>query len=231
MLDCLRYYMRRDSLTSRSGLSWIELVLPDTTVTTTGCWVYTGGSPHKGYRRVPGMLKDVHRLSGQTFLPNFESSLVVMHECDNRPCWRPSHLRMGTIAENQRDMARKGRSVRGERQHAHTLTEADVLNIRHSLAAGTPPSVLSKTFHTSPSNVRAIRVGRTWAYLGGPVSTTDGRFAWRGIVKWSKLTPRKVARIRALLARGVSQYEIARRFEIHQTQISNIARGKQWKQP
>ena len=210
--------------------SWIERALAETTVTETGCWVYTRPSRHpRGYCRVPGTRTYLHRLSAQTFLPHFKSCLVVMHLCDNPPCWRPSHLRQGTVSENQHDMVAKGRSVRGERQHAHTLTEKDVLNIRHSLDAGTPPTVLSRKFHTSLSNIRAIRVGRTWAYLGGPVSTTDGRAAWRGVVKWSKLTAAQVAGIRTLIEAGVPQRAIAAKFGIHQTQVSNIARRIQWK--
>lgn len=37
--------------------------------------------------------------------------IVVMHSCDNRACCNPSHLSVGTQADNVRDMMLKGRGV------------------------------------------------------------------------------------------------------------------------
>jgi hypothetical protein len=58
----------------------------------------------------------------------------VMHLCDNRPCYRLDHLRLGTRAENNADMLSKGRarggSQRGETSPNHKLTDAQVREIR-----------------------------------------------------------------------------------------------------
>jgi len=40
---------------------------------------------------------------------------VVMHQCDNPPCVKGTHLGLGTNAENLADMAEKGRARGGRR--------------------------------------------------------------------------------------------------------------------
>lgn len=47
---------------------------------------------------------------------------------------------------------------------------------------------------------------------------------------FAKLTADKIRQIRALYDEGRTQTEIAKLFNIHQTQVSNIVRGKHWKQ-
>lgn len=45
---------------------------------------------------------------------NGYSPEVVMHTCDNPPCVNPAHLVGSTFIENNKDRARKGRSVKAE---------------------------------------------------------------------------------------------------------------------
>jgi hypothetical protein len=40
------------------------------------------------------------------------AGMVVMHTCDRPECVNPAHLRLGTVAENNRDRAAKKRSAR-----------------------------------------------------------------------------------------------------------------------
>lgn len=51
---------------------------------------------------------------------------VVMHSCDNPCCVRPSHLTVGSVADNQADMASKGRGYWGARDrcsNGHLFSE------------------------------------------------------------------------------------------------------------
>lgn len=51
----------------------------------------------------------IHRFAYSTTYGPIPSGMVVMHTCDNRSCYNPEHLWLGTQAENMRDMFQKGR--------------------------------------------------------------------------------------------------------------------------
>lgn len=83
-----------------------------------GCWIWLGaehGSNRYGTIKADGRTMMAHRYSymlhnGLSFIP---SGLVVMHKCDIPLCVNPSHLRLGTQADNDRDKVSKGRQARG----------------------------------------------------------------------------------------------------------------------
>ncbi len=74
------------------------------------CWVWTGyRMPHgHGQIRRCGKLQLTHRHIYQEVVGEL-NGLYVLHHCDNPPCVRPSHLWLGTQADNLRDMREKGR--------------------------------------------------------------------------------------------------------------------------
>lgn len=78
----------------------------------TECWLWIGGISGKsqtsngGYGMVwyNGGMRYIHRLSAHLFLDyNFLSTLQVNHKCNNKNCWNPGHLYIGTQAENIND--------------------------------------------------------------------------------------------------------------------------------
>lgn len=91
---------------------------------------------------------------------------VVLHTCDNRLCCNPVHLRLGTQADNVRDMDAKGRRVAvlrfGPEHHMTKITEDDVRAIRASSERNT---VLAERYGMTVAGIKTIKQRRTWKHV------------------------------------------------------------------
>ena len=133
-----------------------------------GCWLWTAASS-RGYGQfgVGGRLVYVHRVSWELDKGPIPEGMKVLHRCDNPLCVRPSHLFLGTQAENVADMFSKGRGVRafGERSGRAKLTEFLVLKARRDSKTKTAAS-LARDLGVDESTIRDAIVGKTWKHIG-----------------------------------------------------------------
>lgn len=95
---------------------------------------------------------------------------VVMHLCDNPPCFRYSHLRRATQQANLLDCVAKGRHrygrQPGEANGAVKLSADQVLAIRATHAAGGVTYIdLAQQYGVCNSTIGNIVHRRKWAHL------------------------------------------------------------------
>lgn len=117
-----------------------------------GCLIYTRGGSESDYPRiwVNGKKMTTSRAQWTVLHGEPPSDIVVRHKCDVRNCIEPTHLELGTYAENTADMIERGRHGRP----AAKITQEDADDIRLYVSAG----------HTYQQ--AADRWGITRAYVG-----------------------------------------------------------------
>ncbi len=131
------------------------------------CWIWTGCRNEKGYGGF-GKHQKAHRVSWRLHNGN-PVGMCVLHQCDTPACVNPSHLFLGTIRDNNRDMAQKGRQFvphrRGSDHRSAKLTESDVLEIRRLRTTGLTQWALARQFGVGQYTIWAIVTGKSWKHV------------------------------------------------------------------
>lgn len=75
------------------------------------CWEWAAACNSSGYGHIKldGAMILAHRLSWILANGPIPDNLCICHTCDNRTCVNPDHLWLGTRADNNSDMTKKGR--------------------------------------------------------------------------------------------------------------------------
>lgn len=154
------------------------------------CWVWTAGGDYHGYGHLKAQQKTFKAprvawtlTHGQIPHDGTHHGICVCHKCDNPSCVNPSHLFLGTIGEDNRDKAVKGRGnspmgdkhgsrthpesvLRGEARSGAKLTADKVLLIRALYAAGgISQHKLAARFGVAQGIIWRIIRRKKWAHV------------------------------------------------------------------
>jgi hypothetical protein len=141
-----------------------------------GCWEWRGVIDRYGYGLVRGLVKvngqrrmaGAHRVAQELTRGLIPTGLCVLHRCDNRACVRPSHLFLGTHADNARDRDAKNRhrALSGEASGMAKLTAVQVRQMRDlATESQASPRELAQRFGVGDTTVRHVLARRTWRSL------------------------------------------------------------------
>lgn len=130
------------------------------------CWLWAAALFPSGYGCTTwiGRSERAHRVAWALEFNNGElPNSWVLHKCDNPGCVRPSHLFLGSHADNEADKTAKGRRPTGELHGCHKLTSEDVRWLRWARAyAGVSFPKLARPFGVTHQAVQAAVKRRTW---------------------------------------------------------------------
>ena len=132
-----------------------------------GCWLWEGGVNPMGYGKTSMGKKTItaHRASYEVFVGKVPDGLFVLHRCDVPSCVNPSHLFLGTQADNINDKVNKQRQAKGERHGMSKITEEVAAKIKFG---GGPHAVAAKKYGISACMVSQIRSGMYWKHVTKP---------------------------------------------------------------
>ena len=126
-------------------------------VTESGCLLWIGYRNNKGYGQINfrGKKFYAHRMAWETAHGPIPSDVCVLHKCDIPECVNTNHLFLGTKADNNSDMAKKGRANK-------KLTDKDVLAIRSD---DRTLVVIANDYGVCISNISQIKRHETRTYV------------------------------------------------------------------
>jgi len=141
----------------------------DCTTTPDGCWEFTGCRHERdgyGLFSLNGRLRQATHIALELsgYLIPVEFLQVRHYVCDNPPCCRPSHLKIGTRQDNANDMTSKVRQARGERNgRAKLRGQKDADEIRHLYeVGGISQRALGRQFGIGQARISKILRGEGW---------------------------------------------------------------------
>lgn len=137
------------------------------------CWIWLGNVNNNGYGylTIGDRTQRAHRVVYELVLGGpIPKDKQINHRCDNKICVRPTHLQLGTQAENIQEAVDRGLYPSGEAHYRAKLTEQDVVAIRRDYIPGKIGYMtLAQRYSVSQDTIKDVVFGYTWRKTGGTI--------------------------------------------------------------
>ena len=205
----------------------------------TGCWLWRGSLNPSGYGRFHylGQTRAAHRVAYLLHNGPLEKTQLVLHQCDNKLCVNPAHLKAGTHAENMQEASTRGRM----KAHNRILTDADVIEIRSRFRGLDGEHLtLGEEFGVSHSTIAALLNGHTYQHLYplqpakeqeqtnmfDPTGTLSTKRPQGSAHHRAKLTAEQVEALRNDAQAGMGPTALGKKYGIGKAHASAIVHGR-----
>ena len=145
------------------------------------CWPWQGAVSRHGYGKFSIGRKEyaASNMAYRLARGDVPAGMLVCHSCDNRACCNPSHLFLGTFADNNGDARRKDRTAFGERNSRAKLTSSEVVAIRERVHRGDAKADVAREYGVDKTLIGRICAGQAWVRAGGPITPIGAPHVWR----------------------------------------------------
>jgi hypothetical protein len=128
-----------------------------------GCWEWQGTISKKGYGTIHINNKEIkaYRFAYEYFIGPIDNKLMICHNCHNRKCCNPNHLRQDTNRSNMIDMVHQGN------QSHQKLSVEEVIQIKKELKNYYRGMIkdLAHFYKVDPETIGAIKRGTSWSHV------------------------------------------------------------------
>lgn len=193
------------------------------------CWEYRGTKGRKGHGlfTISSKSGGAHRYAYEYTFGSIPEGKQINHRCDNPPCCNPRHLYVGTQQDNVRDREERNRTSKGSSHTTSKLTDEQVSEIRELYRTGKYSTRrLAKMYPVGKSGIHLLVNNETYVEDIEPIKRIN--WAKGSNNPMSKLNEEKVANIRLLSNSGMTNKELAIRFNMSDETIRNIIIKRTW---